>query len=147
MTRNYFPAILFSLIGSLTMSGCGGGGGGNRSVAAPVNLAPTATFTSTPALGTLPLLVQFDASASQDSDGTIQSYSWDFDEPAGGSNTSDVTTMHTYALAGTYTVVLQITDDDGASATSTRTVTVDPAPLAAVSGVIQILASSAIDTA
>ncbi|MDH3644622.1 MAG: PKD domain-containing protein, partial [Gammaproteobacteria bacterium] len=128
------------------MSGCGGGGGGgNRAPAPPVNRVPTASFTSNPVQGGLPLTVQFDATASADSDGTIRSYAWDFGEPAGGSNTSGVTTTHTYPNAGTFTVSLQVTDDDGAAASTTRTVTADP-PFASISGTIQILASNAIDS-
>lgn len=42
------------------------------------NIPPTASFTFTPQSGIYPLTVQFDASASTDSDGTITQYEWDF---------------------------------------------------------------------
>jgi len=154
IARNHFPITV--ILCSLLSSGCGGGGNdSNRTVApAPVpppaaaNQAPTAAFTITPGQGTLPLLVQFDASASSDSDGSIQTFTWDFGEPAGASSTSGITTAHTYSGAGAFTVQLRITDDDGASATTTQTVTVlnPPLALATISGTIHILSSSAIDS-
>jgi len=131
---------------SLIASACGGGGGSQRAATVPAaNQAPTARFTLTPTEGTVPLLVQFDASASRDADGTIQSLTWDFGEPAGGSSTTTATTSHTYATTGTFVVELRLVDDDGAAATTTHTVTVNP-PFATISGKIQILPSSAIDS-
>ncbi|WP_223669947.1 S8 family serine peptidase [Kangiella shandongensis] len=63
----------------------------------------------------------FDGSSSSDSDGSIASYSWDFGDgnTATGSNPS-----HTFAAAGTYTVSLTVTDDAGATDTTTQDVTV-----------------------
>lgn len=56
-------------------------------------VAPTAIFTADPKQGPAPLTVTFDASASYDSDGTIQSYDWDFGD---GETGSGVTANHTY---------------------------------------------------
>ncbi|MFP6817279.1 MAG: S8 family serine peptidase, partial [Pseudomonadales bacterium] len=95
--------------------------------------------------GVRPLLVQFNASASADPDGMVATYTWDFGEPPGGSSVAGATTTHTYASTGSFTVLLRVSDDDGASATTTRTVTVS-APLASIAGTIQILSSSAIDS-
>jgi PKD repeat protein len=82
-----------------------------------INDPPVASFTYT----CTGLTCAFDASPSSDPDGTINSYAWDF-----GDNSADagVTTNHTYAEAGSYTVTLTVTDDEGALGTDTQTVTV-----------------------
>ncbi|GAA4960665.1 LamG-like jellyroll fold domain-containing protein [Kineococcus glutinatus] len=98
-----------------------------RATTAPVNQAPQAAFTST----AQDLVVAFDASASTDPDGTVQGYAWDFGD--GGTGTGS-TPSHPYAAPGTYPVRLTVTDDDGATASVTRDVTVtvtDPAVVAA----------------
>lgn len=81
-------------------------------VAAPPNVGPTASFTS----GSRALNAVFDATASTDSDGQVASYDWTFGD---GSTGSGATTSHRYAEAGTYPVTLTVTDNDGASASST----------------------------
>ncbi len=118
----------------LTLSACGGGGGGGGGSG---NLAPTASFTATPASGQAPLTVSFDASASSDPDGTITSYSWNFGDGSAGSG---VTASRTYPAAGNYTVILTVADNRGASASTTRivTATAGPPPASvAVSGRIE----------
>jgi chitodextrinase len=88
--------------------------------------APTASFTADPASGKAPLRVSFNGTYSNDPDGTIDSYIWDFGD---GSTGSGETTSHEYTSAGTYTVTLTVTDNDGATDTTTATITVtEPAP-------------------
>ncbi len=89
------------------------------------NNPPTAAFTST----TSGLTASFDGSGSSDSDGTIASYDWTFGD---GTSATGATTSRTYTAAGTYSVQLRVTDDDGASSVVTQSVTVAPAggPLA-----------------
>ena len=64
-------------------------------------------------------------SMSTDADGSVAAYSWDWGDgtPAGSGETA----QHTYGTAGTYTVVLTVTDDVGATAAASRTVTVEDA--------------------
>jgi LPXTG-motif cell wall-anchored protein len=84
----------------------------------PVNQAPIAAVTATNTGATF----TFSAAGSTDSDGEIAGYSWNFgdgSEPAGGAEVE-----HVYTAAGTYTVTLTVTDDDGASTTATREVVV-----------------------
>jgi PKD repeat protein len=66
--------------------------------------------------------IGFDGSASADRDGSIASYEWDFGD---GTTATGVSPSHTYDEAGTYTVILEVNDDDGTTATGRRTVTVD----------------------
>ncbi|GII60527.1 protease [Sphaerisporangium krabiense] len=87
---------------------CAGGGTGNQ--------APVARFTYT----TNGLAAAF-TDASTDSDGTIAARRWNFGD--GGTSTAANPTR-TYAAAGTYTVQLTVTDNGGASATTSQQVTV-----------------------
>ena len=95
--------------------GGGGGGGGNA------NVLPAASFTATPASGTPPLAVAFNASASSDTDGTITGYAWNFGD---STSATGVTANHTYTAVGTYTATLTVTDNSGATAQATRTIQV-----------------------
>ncbi|MDG1113536.1 MAG: PKD domain-containing protein [Pseudomonadales bacterium] len=63
----------------------------------------------------------FDASASSGSDGVISSYRWDFGD---ATESTQAVSNHTYAVAGTYTVVGTVADNEGATDTSSKTVTV-----------------------
>ncbi|NPA76517.1 MAG: PKD domain-containing protein [Candidatus Diapherotrites archaeon] len=85
-----------------------------------LNKSPHAAFTYTVS-GTT---VDFNASSSYDPDGSIVSYSWDFND---GSTKSGRTVAHTYSCTSgkcSYTVRLTVTDNHGATATATKTVTV-----------------------
>ena len=84
------------------------------------NQAPTAAFTSS----TSNLTASVNGSGSTDSDGTIGSYAWNFGD---GTTGTGVTASRTYAAAGTYQVTLTVTDDDGATGSVTRAVTVSTA--------------------
>ena len=116
--------------------GSDGGGDGARTPPTPLpNVPPVASFTATPASGTAPIVVQFDASASTDSDGSIASYGWNFGD--GSASGSGVTTNHGFQTASTFTVTLTITDDRGATNSTTRQVVVQAAPPPPVAVTIQ----------
>ncbi|MGN6427593.1 MAG: PKD domain-containing protein [Leifsonia sp.] len=87
----------------------------------PANQPPTASFTASSA----GLIASVDASASTDPDGTIAGYSWNWGD---GSSTTGVTSSHTYGAAGTYAVTLTVTDNAGATTSSSQQVTVAPVP-------------------
>lgn len=96
-------------------------------VTAPVviaNKAPTAAATATPTSGTAPLTVNFDGSQSADSDGSIATYEWAFGD---GSTATGKTASHTYIGAGDYTATLQVTDNQGATGTTTVSIKAEAA--------------------
>lgn len=97
-------------------------------VSEPENTPPTASFTfSCDDLG-----CSFDGSGSDDTDGSIAGYAWDFGD---GNSGSGQTASHTYGAAGTYTVTLTVTDDDGATNSSSESVTVEAPPVEEPGGI------------
>jgi PKD repeat protein len=58
---------------------------------------------------------------SSDSDGTVQSWAWDFGD---GKTSSAQNVGHTFTAAGTYTVSLTVTDNDGGSDSASKSVSV-----------------------
>ena len=86
----------------------------------PVALPPVASFTATATA----LSVAVDASGSTDPDGTIVSHAWDFGD---GGTATGTTASHVFADAGSYVVTLTVTDSQGLTDTTQRTVDVAPA--------------------
>ena len=87
-----------------------------------VNEDPIADISANPTAGTAPLEVSFDAGGSTD-DVLIDSYSWDFGDGTGTS--TEVSPTYTFTTPGEYTVMLTVTDNEGAQGTTTVTITVD----------------------
>ncbi|MHA7264220.1 PKD domain-containing protein, partial [Arthrobacter sp. TMN-37] len=88
---------------------------------AAANTPPVARFTETVnGLG-----ASFDGSTSTDPDGTIASYAWEFGD---GTTGTGVKASKTYETAGTYAVKLTVTDDAGATNSTSKTITVAAAP-------------------
>ncbi|MFC2106312.1 PKD domain-containing protein [Candidatus Bipolaricaulota bacterium] len=98
------------------------------------NVPPIAAFTINSQAGQAPFAVNFSATLSEDEDGVVILFEWDFGDGTSGSG-ENVT--HTYTTAGTYTVVLRITDDDGETARNSKTIYVSraapPGPTASFS--------------
>ena len=88
--------------------------------------APTASVTASPVSGQAPLVVDFDASDSSDSDGSIVSYTWEFDD---GTTAFGVTATHTYATPGSYTVQLTVMDSDFATSIEWIDIEVSASPI------------------
>jgi PKD repeat protein len=85
------------------------------------NQPPNAAFTFSPSPARATHPVTFDGTGSNDPDGTLVSYAWDFGDGSTGAGPSP---EHAYAAAGAYPVTLTVTDDDGATATVSHVVTV-----------------------
>lgn len=83
---------------------------------------PTAAFTATPT----DLAVAFDAGSSAPTgSATISGYSWDFGDDS--ATATGKTVSHTYTAAGTYTVKLTVTDNNGLATTTENPVVVQAA--------------------
>jgi PKD repeat protein len=70
------------------------------------------------------LVCQF-TDGSTDADGSVTGWSWDFGD---GASSDQQSPAHTYAAAGSYTVTLTVTDNQGATAQASRQVTAGATP-------------------
>lgn len=144
--------VIGSAVALLTACGGGGGGGGGGAAGggqnpppAAGNIPPTAAFTASPANGPAPLVVSFDGSSSNDPDGSVDTYIWDFDDGSGFAVGKQVS--HTFDTVGDYDVLLRVMDDDGATNDRISRVSVSQAlGQFSLSGRVRILPSSAIDS-
>jgi PKD repeat protein len=93
-----------------------------RNVTVGQGTLPTAVIIVSPSTAVVGQAVNFNASTSRPAAGrTIRSYDWSFGD---GSTGGGATTTHAYTTAGTYTVLLTVTDDAGRVSTATSSVTI-----------------------
>ena len=90
------------------------------------NTPPTAVAAANPISGIAPLTVNLSSAGSNDSDGSIVSYRWDFGD--GSTASTSASPSHVYSTAGNYTAILTVTDDRGATGTSQVAIAVSPDP-------------------
>jgi PKD repeat protein len=83
---------------------------------ATTNQAPVARIAAPTCVS---LVCGFDGSTSSDPDGMIASYAWTFGD---GGTATGAKPSHTYATSGTYTVTLVVTDNQGATGTTSTAV-------------------------
>jgi PKD repeat protein len=98
-----------------------------------VDAAPAASLSVTPAAGVIPLAVTADASNSTDTDATgIATYTFDFGDGTLVGPQSAPSAGHLYPAAGTFAVMVTVTDAAGLSGRASASVIVDAPPVAAV---------------
>lgn len=88
------------------------------------NEPPDADFSFSPSRPTTDDTVQF-TDRSSDPDGEVVDWEWDFGD---GSTNTRQNPSHLYSRAGTYTVELTVTDDDGATDSVSKSITVEEPP-------------------
>jgi PKD repeat protein len=88
------------------------------------NAPPTAAFTFAPASGVAPLTVNVDGAGSTDpnGEGDIASYIWDWGD--GSPPESGISANHIYGSAGTFSIVLTVTDHGGLFDTQSNSIVV-----------------------
>lgn len=98
--------------------GSPGGGSGGTSEEKP-NDAPIANLSAgKPYTGWVNTLIVFNGSSSDDPDGTITKWNWTFGD---NSSAPGEVVQHSYSKEGTYTVILNVTDDKGKTDSDTTT--------------------------
>ena len=95
-----------------------------ETIALPSVNPPSAGFT----VSTNNLTADF-SDASSDSDGTLESWLWDFGD---GDNSTLQNPRHTYKSAASYTVILTVTDNEGATNSISKQVTLLEPPQSSV---------------
>ena len=113
-----FAASLVAVVG-LVAAGCSTTPGG------PDPQAPVAAIQAVPTTGTAPLTVDFGSVGSNDPDGTISTYSWNFGDGSPLENGPGAT--HIYTAPGNFTATLIVTDNSGMTGSATTNINVvDP---------------------
>ena len=99
-----------------------------------VNAPPTASFAVAPNPARAGVPVTFNGSSSTDADGVIAKYEWDLDGNGSFETNrgSDATASRPYAAPGTFNVRLRVTDGNGSTAETSRSLqitSIPPTPL------------------
>ncbi len=87
----------------------------------PINLPPTASFTTTPSTGQIPLATVLDATSSSDPENSNLTYLWNFGDGTPTANT--ITVNHTFNTLGEISVGLTVTDASGLQHTTYKKMT------------------------
>ena len=109
------PSATYATAGTfaVTLTVTDNGGASNQAsttVTVTANTQPPVANAGGPYAGAANVAINFTGAASRDPDGNVVSYLWSFGD---GTEASGVTAVHSYVAAGTYTVRLTVTDNDG----------------------------------
>ena len=85
------------------------------------NQSPVAVASASSSGGDIPLTVNFSSTGSNDPNGTVAGYLWDFGD---GSTSTDANPVHIFTTPGNYVVTVTVTDNQGAKSTNTVPVAV-----------------------
>ncbi|MCS3669261.1 PKD repeat protein [Salinibacter ruber] len=108
-----------------------GDGPSGKTFQIDVNAPPAASFSFAPSDPNVGETVTFDASGSEDPDGSVVEYRWDFNNDGQVEETTQsATTTVSFSSAGEKTVGLTVVDDDGATGEASETVAVNAPPTA-----------------
>jgi PKD repeat protein len=100
----------------------GGWGADTATVQVTQPNQPPRAVINGPASGKVGEALNFNASGSSDSDGTIVSYAWTFGD---GSTGNGLNVTHAYNAAGSYDITLTVTDNGGLSHSATHRVVIE----------------------
>ncbi|HEX9927083.1 MAG TPA: PKD domain-containing protein [Pyrinomonadaceae bacterium] len=117
----------YASLGQYNIIGTLGSGGGSQPQ------PPVAVVSASSRSGTAPLNVSFFSTGSNDPDGSIVSYAWNFGDGTGSSaqNPSKI-----YYSAGTFTASLIVTDNSGLTGTGSVLITVTNPAVASIAGTL-----------
>lgn len=87
------------------------------------NLNPSAKI-SVASEGKVDENISFSSAGSQDKDGKITSYLWDFGD---GTTSTQANPTHKFSSAGSYTISLTVTDNEGATGSTTTSINISQA--------------------
>ncbi len=94
-----------------------------------INKPPVAAFRFSPQLPQLNDRICFDAIESKDPDGVITQYEWDWESDGTfDAALKEPRVCHVFAVGGALNVTLRVTDDDGATAQVTRSLSISVPP-------------------
>jgi PKD repeat protein len=116
------PADAASGPRTVSVSTLAGTGELNGAFSIAENRPPQAAFTADPPNANKGVEITFNASASNDPDGTIDLFQWDFGD---GAKSEGKIAKHTYNSSGNFTVTLTVTDNRASKMTATREVRIE----------------------
>jgi hypothetical protein len=139
VARRSFPVAAVYLV-RLCVAGPGGTAEQTQNVAV-ANRPPVAAFVHLPARPETGEAVTF-VSTSSDPDGPVASLAWDLQGDGSFDDGSAVVASRSFELPGNYVVRLRVGDRDGAQATATQIVRVDPSlirpfPVVGIAGALE----------